>query len=109
MGSEQAPKILVAIDPSKRPEDPLALGIRLARLASAPLEVVTVFLKAPFLQEDDLLRQIRGEAEAGLRDVISDIVGLAAADARVVEATSTARALQQLCEDPEVGVVVIGS
>jgi len=63
MSSGQAPKILVAIDPSKRPEDPMALGIRLARLAAAPLEVVSVFLEAPFLQEDDVLREIREEAE----------------------------------------------
>jgi len=109
MSSGQAPKILVAIDPSKRPEDPMALGIRLARLAAAPLEVVSVFLEAPFLQEDDVLREIREEAEAGLRDMVSGVAGLTAADARVVAATSTARALQQLSEDPQVGVVVIGS
>jgi nucleotide-binding universal stress UspA family protein len=109
MSPEQAPRILVAIDPSKRPEDPIALGVRLARLASAPLEVVTVFLRAPFQPEDELMRRIREDAEADLREALGGVEGPAAVHARVVGAVSPARALQQLSEDPEVGVVVIGS
>jgi len=109
----RAPTILVAIDPKKRPEDPLALGVRLARLASAPLEVVTIFLEAPLLPEDAAMRTLREDAEADLgkdlRDLLGDVDGLAAVHARVLAAASPARALQQLTEDPEVGVVVIGS
>jgi nucleotide-binding universal stress UspA family protein len=107
------PKILVAVDPVKRPEDPLALGVRLARLAEAPLEVVTIFLEAPLLPEDAAMRKLREDAEAelnrDLRALLGDAEGLTAVDARVLAAVSPARALQQLTEDAEVGVVVIGS
>jgi hypothetical protein len=50
-------RILVAIDPGKRPDDPLALGVRLARLASAPLEVVSVFLTVPLEPDDKFIQE----------------------------------------------------
>jgi nucleotide-binding universal stress UspA family protein len=109
MSNTQAPRILVALDPSKRPEDPLTLGVRLARLASAPLEVVSVTPETLARPDDRLLRQLHEQAEADLRAAIDRVEGAGVADARVVGAASPARALQQLSEDEGVGVVVIGS
>ncbi len=104
-----AARILVALDPGKRPEDPLALGVLLARRTGAPLEAVSVFGRAPLQPEDDEMRRLRADAEAGLRAVLEDLEGVAVAGARVVGAVSTAWALQELTEQEHAGVVVIGS
>ena len=109
MTRPETPRILVAIDPTKRPEDPLALGTRLARLTGAPLALVSVFPMAPLQPDDDVLRKIRADAEADLSEFARGIEGVTVADPLVVGAVSPARALQKLSEDEQVGVVVIGS
>ena len=109
MTSAETPRILAAIDPTKRPEDPLALGTRLARLTGAPLWLVSVFPTAPLQPDDDVLREIRADAEAELAEFARGIDGVTVADPTVVAAVSPARALQKLSEDEQVGVVVIGS
>jgi nucleotide-binding universal stress UspA family protein len=86
----------------------MALGVRLARLASAPLEAVTIFPET-LQRDDDLTRRLRHGAEAELRTALGRLEGAVAAGVRVLGAASPARALQRLSEDPEVGVVVIGS
>ena len=109
MTSPETPRILVAIDPTKRPEDPLALGTRLARVTGAPLALVSVFPMAPLQPDDDVLRKIRADAEADLSEFARGMEGVTVADPLVVGAVSPARALQKLSEDEQVGVVVIGS
>jgi nucleotide-binding universal stress UspA family protein len=109
MTGAEPPRILVAIDPGKRPEDPLALGVRLARLTGAPLMLASVFPMAPLQPDDDVLRKIREDAEADLLEFARGIEGVTVADPLVVGAVSPARALQRLSEDEQVGVVVIGS
>ena len=101
--------ILVAVDPAKRPDDPLTLGIRLARLTGAPLEVVSVFPKAPLQPDDRVMQRIREQAEADLLEVVSGVEGVEVAGTQVLGAASPARALQELSEREDVGVVVIGS
>ncbi len=109
MTETPAPRILVALDPGKRPEDPLALGVLLARLTGAPLEAVSVFTRAPLQTEDELMRDLRTDAEADLQAVLEGVEGVTVAGARVVGEVSTARALQELSESEHAGVVVIGS
>src|SRR5215218_5816308 len=109
MQRDDGRSILVAIDPAKRPEDPLALGVRLARLTSAPLEVATIFPKALLQPEDVLLRDVRDAAEADLFRVIEDAGDVPIAGTHVVGASSPASGLQRLSERDHVGLVVIGS
>jgi nucleotide-binding universal stress UspA family protein len=68
-----------------------------------------VFPTAPLQPDDDVLRGIRADAEAELQRFAREIDGVTVADPTVVAAISPARALQQLSEDEQVGVVVIGS
>jgi nucleotide-binding universal stress UspA family protein len=109
MSQTRGPRVLVAIDPTKRPEDPLVLGVRLARLASAPLELVSVFLTAPKQPDDQFMQQARERTQADLHEVAGRVKGASVADVRVVGAVSPARALQHLSEAEDVGLVVIGS
>jgi nucleotide-binding universal stress UspA family protein len=108
-GEERASTIIVAIDPGKRPEDPLTLGVRLARLANAPLEVVSVFLTVPMEPDDKFMQEAREATEAQLHEVAGRVEGASVADVRAVGAVSRARGLQQLSEEDDVGLVVIGS
>ena len=98
-------RILVAIDPGKRPEDPLTLGVRLARLASAPLELVSVFLTVPMEPDDKFMQEAREATEAQLHEVASRVEGASVAHVRAVGAVSRARGLQQLSEEDDVGLV----
>jgi hypothetical protein len=91
--SREQPRILVAIDPSKRPEDALTLGVRLARVASAPLEIVAVFLTFPKEPEDRFFQEARERTEAHLADLAVQVEGAEGADVRAVGAVSPARAL----------------
>jgi nucleotide-binding universal stress UspA family protein len=109
MSQTPGPRILVAIDPSKRPEDPLTLGVRLARLASAPLEVVSVFLTVPMEPDDKFMAEARGATEAQLHEIAGRVEGASVAHVRAVGAVSRARGLQRLSEQDDVGLVVIGS
>ena len=109
MPSLETPRILVAVDPTKRPEDPLTLGARLARLTGAPLWLVSVVPMASLQLDDDVLRKIRTDAEGALAEFARGIEGVTLADPLVVGAVAPARALQKLSEDEQVGVVVIGS
>jgi nucleotide-binding universal stress UspA family protein len=109
MSQTRGPRILVAIDPSKRPEDPLTLGVRLARLASAPLEVVSVFLTVPMEPDDKFMAEAREATEAQLHEIAGRVEGASVAHVHAVGAVSRARGLQQLSEQDDVGLVVIGS
>src|SRR4051812_40973900 len=93
--------ILVAIDPAKRPEDPLALGVRLARLAAAPLEVATVFPKGLLQPDDVLLRDVRDAAEADLLRAVEDAGDVPVAATHVIGASSPASGLQRLSEQDQ--------
>lgn len=101
--------ILVAVDPDKHPEDPLRLGLRMARLAGAPIVPATVFPSSAPVPEDEVMRDLRDAAREDLLGLADELEGAPVADARVVASTSPARALQQLSEAPDVGMVVIGS
>jgi nucleotide-binding universal stress UspA family protein len=109
MSQTQGPRILVALDPGKRPEDPLMLGVRLARLASAPLDVVSVFLTVPMETDDKFMAEAREATEAQLHEIAGRVEGASVAHVRAVGAVSRARGLQQLSEQDEIGLVVIGS
>jgi nucleotide-binding universal stress UspA family protein len=85
------------------------LGVRLARLASAPLEIVSVFLTVPMEPEDKFVQEARERTEAHLQDLAGQVEGASGADVRAVGAVSPARALQRLSEADDVGLVVIGS
>jgi nucleotide-binding universal stress UspA family protein len=108
------PPILIAVDPRRDDPAPLALGLRLARLASAPLLIAAVYPAhradrvhpelADALHNEALDALVRARAE--LLDApgsIPDIRLLAAG------AESPARALHELAEREGALLLVIGS
>ena len=101
-----SPKILVAIDPSKRPLDPLRLAEKLARHTQLPLVLVTVFPHQPLLDgaESDRRRASVREELLKLGRSLDAVV----VDALAVAGSSPARALYELGETGTV-MIVVGS
>jgi nucleotide-binding universal stress UspA family protein len=108
------PPILVAVDPRREDPAPLALGLRLARLAGAPLLLASSFPLEPADQlHSDYARAVRAEAERALaraRDELADAPGpKPPIDVELAVALSPARGLHQIAEDRAALIMVIGS
>ena len=112
MGERSAsPKVLIAIDASKSPLDPLRLGGKLARRAQLPVVLVTVFAHHLLLDgpEDEHQRALRAGAREDLLELGRTLDGVAVEDALVVASSSPGRALHELSETSGAAVVVVGS
>jgi nucleotide-binding universal stress UspA family protein len=108
------PPILVAVDPRREDPAPLALGLRLARLAGAPLLLASSFPLEPADKlHSDFARAIRAEAEQALdraRAQLADAPGpKPPIDVALAVALSPARGLHQIAEDRGALIMVIGS
>ena len=104
-------RIIIALDPSKRPMDPLRLGGRLARRLELPVVLVTVFVHHPLLSgaETEGQRDARAAAQQNLLELGRTLDGVVVADAVVLASSSPARALHEMSTDPATVLVVVGS
>ena len=108
------PPILVAVDPRRDDPGPLAVGLRLARLAGAPLLLAATYPSQPADRVyPELGETLAGEAEAALSRAavrLADAPGpTPVMRVAAVPAQSPARALHTLAQDDEVLLAVIGS
>jgi nucleotide-binding universal stress UspA family protein len=108
------PPILVAVDPRRDDPAPLALGLRLARLAGAPLLLASSFPLEPADQlHSDFARAQRAAAEQALgraRDLLAEAPGpKPPIDVGLAVALSPARGLHEIAEDSSALMMVIGS
>lgn len=101
--------IVIAVDAKERTLDALALGHRVADATGAPAVLVTVFAHRPLQDpEDPELVSLRAEA----RDTLLELARaerLENAEARVIPGNFAARELQRITEEPETGLIVVGS
>jgi nucleotide-binding universal stress UspA family protein len=106
-----AKRIVIALDPSKSPLDPLRLGGELARRLELPVALITVFVHHPLLTgpETDGQRETRTAAQQDLLELGRTLDGVVVDDALVLASSSPARALYELSTDPSTVLVVVGS
>ncbi len=111
MTAPGAERIVIALDPSKSPMDPLRLGGELARRLGLPVLLVTVFVHHPLLTgpETQGQREARMAAQQDLLELGRTLDGVAVDDAMVLASSSPARALHELSTDPSTVMVVVGS
>ena len=111
MTEPAAKRIIVALDPSKRPMGPLRLGGELARRLELPVALITVFVHHPLLTgpETEGQREVRAAAQQDLLELGGTLDGVVVQDARVIASSSPARALHELSTDPSTVMVVVGS
>ena len=104
-------RIIIALDPSKRPLDPLRLGGELARRLELPVVLITVFVHHPLLAgpETDGQRETRAAAEQELLELGQTLDGVVVDAALVLASSSPARALHESSTDPSTALVVVGS
>src|SRR5699024_1950079 len=104
-------RIIIALDPSKRPLDPLRLGGELARRLELPVALVTVFVHHPLLAgpETEGQREVRAAAQQELLELGQTLDGVVVGEAAVLASSSPARALHELSTDPATVLVVVGS
>jgi nucleotide-binding universal stress UspA family protein len=104
-----AKNIVIAVDAKARTLDALALGHRLAQATGAPAVLVTVFAYHPLADpESPELAEVRDESRATLLE-LADAEGLEIADAQVIAGNFAARELQRVTEEPDTGMIVVGS
>ena len=104
-----AKNIVISVDAKQRTLDPLALGHRLADATGAPAVLVTVFAHHPLHDpEDPELISVRADARETLLE-LARADGLEIADVGVIPGNFAARELQRLTEQPDTGLVVVGS
>ena len=103
--------ILIALDPSKSPLDPLNLGGKLARRMDLPVLLVTVFVHHPLLAGPETEGQVAGRAGAqeDLLELGRTLDGVTVEDALVLASSSPARAVHELSTTPSTALVVVGS
>ena len=106
-----AKRIIVALDPSKSPLDPLRLGGGLARRLELPVALITVFVHHALLTgpETEAQRAARTAAQQDLLELGRALDGVVIDDALVLASSSPARALHELSTDPSTVLVVVGS
>ena len=106
-----AKRIIIALDPSKGPLDPLRLGGELARRLELPVALITVFVHHPLLTgaETEEQREARAAAQQDLLELGRTLDGVVVDDAMVLGSSSPARALHELSTDPSTVLVVVGS
>ena len=101
--------IVIAVDAKQRTLDALALGHRVADATAAPAVLVTVFAHHPLRdREDPELVSARADARETLLE-LARAEGLEHAEARVIPGIFAARELQRVTEEPETGLIVVGS
>lgn len=101
--------IVIAVDAKERTLDALALGHRVADATAAPAVLVTVFAHHPLHDpEDPELVSARTDARETLLE-LARAEGLPHAEARVIAGNFAARELQRVTEEPETGLIVVGS
>jgi nucleotide-binding universal stress UspA family protein len=111
MAEAAAQRIIVALDPSKRPLDPLRLGGRLAGRLELPVVLVTVFVHHRLLTgpKTEAQREVRTAAQRDLLELGRTLDGVVVEDAMVLASSSPARALHELSTVPSTVMVVVGS
>ena len=111
MPEPAAKRIIVALDPSKRPLDPLRLGGRLARRLELPIVLVTVFVHHPVVTgaETEGQREARAAAQDDLLELGRTLDGVVVDDAMVLASSSPAHALHELSTAQSTVLVVVGS
>jgi nucleotide-binding universal stress UspA family protein len=111
MSEPGAKRIIIALDPSKSPLDPLRLGGELARRLELPAVLITVFVHHPLLTgpETDGQREARTAAQHDLLELGRTLDGVVVDDALVLASSSPARALHERSTDPSTVLVVVGS
>ena len=104
-------RIIIALDPSKSPLDPLRLGGELARRLELPALLITVFVHHPLLTgpETEGQREARAAAQQDLLELGRTLDGVVVDAAMVLASSSPARALHELSTDPSTVLVVVGS
>ncbi|HEV2785540.1 MAG TPA: universal stress protein, partial [Solirubrobacteraceae bacterium] len=104
-----AKSIIIAVDAKERTLDALALGHLLADATGAPAVIVSVFPYHPLGDPDSPeLEEVRAQARGTMLE-LAQAEGIAAAEARVVPGNFAARELQHTTEQPDAGVIVVGS
>ncbi|MBI5106592.1 MAG: universal stress protein [Solirubrobacterales bacterium] len=111
MSKVQHKRVIVAVDPAKRPEDPLRLGAELAPLLGAPLELVAGFPYLPVLQDrdDEDAVELRRAARDDLLALGRELARVEVVDAHVHASNAPARMLQEVSERDDAGLLVLGS
>ena len=111
MSEPGAKRIIIALDPSKSPLDPLRLGGELARRLELPVLPITVFVHHPWLAgpETEAQREARSAAQQDLLELGRTLDGVVVDDAMVLASSSPARALHERSTDPSTALVVVGS
>ena len=105
-------RIIIGVDGSERSEDALAFGRMLAVASGAPVTLATAYpWDVPTIYHgvgdyDDFLRE---EAEATLARRSDPLRDLPSVETRAIPDSSPARALQQLAEEQDAGIIVLGS
>src|SRR5829696_9098010 len=101
MSEPGAKRIIVALDPSNRPLDPLRLGGELARRLELPVVLISVFVHSPLLTgpETEGQRETRTAARQDLLELGASLDGVVIGDALVLASSSPARALHELSTD----------
>src|SRR5688572_20795391 len=104
-------RIIIALDPSKSPLDPLRLGGELARRLELPVGLITVFVHHALLTgpETEGQREARATAQQDLLDLGRTLDGVVVDTAMVLASSSPARALHELSTHPSTVLVVVGS
>jgi nucleotide-binding universal stress UspA family protein len=104
-----AKNIIIAVDAEARTLDVLALGRLLTQTTGAPGVLVTVFSYNPLSEPDSPeLAELREEARSTLVE-LAEAEALEVAEARVIAGNFAARELQHLSEQPDAGLIVVGS
>ena len=104
-----ARSIIIAVDAKERTLDALALGRLLTSATGAPPVLISVFPYHPLGDPDSPdLEDVREEARATMLE-LAQAEGYEAAEARVVAGNFAARELQHATEQPDAGLIVVGS
>ena len=104
-----AKSIIIAVDAKERTLDALALGHLLTSATDAPPVLMSVFPYHPMSDPGSAeLEGVREEARATLLE-LAQAEGLEIAEARVVAGNFAARELQHATEQPDAGLIVVGS
>jgi nucleotide-binding universal stress UspA family protein len=111
MSEPAAKRIVIALDPSKHPMDPLRLGGQLARRLELPVVLITVFVHHRLLTGPETEGQLeaRAAAQQDLLELGRTLEDVVVADALVLASSSPARALHELSTAPSTALVVLGS
>jgi nucleotide-binding universal stress UspA family protein len=100
-------QIVVGLDPRTSDAAPVRFGVAMARVTGAPLVVAAVEAHTPVRAGDEDLLGDAGEVLGDMRHRL-EAEGVAV-DCRRLAGTSAARALQEVAESEDAGLLVVGS